>query len=141
MFGFGFFWYGPYQYYWYNLLDWLMPVRNTANFLLKVSANQLLLAPCTLSAVFSWNLTLMGQAEQIPDKIKRDLLPTAINGWKFWIPAASINFYFIPVQFQVLYMSTASVLWTAYLSYASVSNVSGKEVEAAPAPAGKKGKK
>jgi hypothetical protein len=37
MFGFGLCWYGPYQYYWYNLLDYFMPLKNTANFLAKVS--------------------------------------------------------------------------------------------------------
>lgn len=36
MLGFGLLWYGPYQYYWYNLLDWAMPARNTQNFLSKV---------------------------------------------------------------------------------------------------------
>lgn len=37
MFGYGLLWYGPYQYYWYNLLDFFMPVKNTVNFLTKVS--------------------------------------------------------------------------------------------------------
>lgn len=36
MFGFGLFLYGPLQYYWYNLLGWLMPVNTTATFLAKV---------------------------------------------------------------------------------------------------------
>lgn len=36
MFGFGLCWYGPYQFYWYNLLDHCMPAKNTANFLAKV---------------------------------------------------------------------------------------------------------
>lgn len=38
MFGFGLCWYGPYQYYWYNLLDHWMPLKSTANFLAKASA-------------------------------------------------------------------------------------------------------
>jgi protein Mpv17 len=38
MFGFGFVFYGPYQYYWYNLLEYLMPIKNTPNFVAKVSA-------------------------------------------------------------------------------------------------------
>lgn len=37
MFGFGLCWYGPYQFYWYNLLDYFMPLKTTANFLTKVS--------------------------------------------------------------------------------------------------------
>ncbi|KAF5837020.1 hypothetical protein DUNSADRAFT_4945 [Dunaliella salina] len=123
MFGYGLCIYGPYQYYWYNLLGWLMPANNTLNFLTKVAANQLLLAPVTLSTVFSWNLALTGKASDIPSKIRDDLLPTMVNGWKFWVPAASINFYAIPVEKQVLYMSLCGVLWTAYLSYASCTAV------------------
>ncbi|GIL52574.1 hypothetical protein Vafri_8399, partial [Volvox africanus] len=119
MFGYGFSWYGPCQYYWYNLLDWLMPVKNTTNFLSKVAANQLILAPITLSTVFAYNLALLGRADAIPTKIRDDLWPTMQNGWKFWIPAASLNFYCVPLKYQVLYMSSCGVLWTAYLSYTS----------------------
>ncbi|KAG2451313.1 hypothetical protein HYH02_003919 [Chlamydomonas schloesseri] len=128
MFGYGFTWYGPCQYYWYNLLDFLMPVKTTANFLSKVAANQLILAPITLTSVFGFNLALTGKADLIGDKIKNDLWPTMQNGWKFWIPAASINFYAVPLKYQVLYMSACGVLWTAYLSYAS------NTPQTAPAP-------
>ncbi|KIZ03148.1 hypothetical protein MNEG_4812 [Monoraphidium neglectum] len=139
MFGFGLAWYGPYQFYWYNLLDWAMPVKNTANFVTKVVLNQVALAPVVLAVVFSWNLALTGQAGGIPEKIQRDLVPSMVNGWKFWIPAASINFWAIPVDKQVLYMSCCGVLWTAYLSYAS-ANVVGRQrqdarQQALPAPA------
>lgn len=126
MLGFGLLWYGPYQFYWYNLLDWMMPAKSTANFLSKVALNQLALAPVVLAVVFAWNLALTQQVQGIPAKIQRDLVPSMINGWKFWVPAASVNFYFIPVDKQVLYMSCCGVLWTAYLSYASATAV-GKE--------------
>lgn len=119
MFGFGFCWYGPYQYYWYNLLDYFMPAKNTANFLSKVTLNQLALAPVTLVAVFTWNLALTGQTAALQNKIKHDLVPSMINGWKFWVPAASLNFYAVPLKYQVLYMSCCGMLWTAYLSYIS----------------------
>ena len=33
---FGLLWYGPLQYYWYNLLEFVMPGRMTANFIGKV---------------------------------------------------------------------------------------------------------
>lgn len=42
--------------------------------------NQLMLGPVTLSTVFAWNLALTGKAEEIGDKIKRDLFPTIQNG-------------------------------------------------------------
>ena len=124
----------------------------------QVLSNQLILSPIVLSTVFTWNLALSNKASEIGTKIKRDLLPTAANGmslrisafgtlallqhkqalnpqrlaagWKFWVPASSINFYAVPVQHQVLYMSACGILWTAYLSYASVN-----EIARPPAPA------
>eukprot|EP00877_Chromochloris_zofingiensis_P013579 jgi/Chrzof1/8475/Cz03g12020.t1 len=80
MFGFGLLWYGPYQYFWYNWLDWMMPQKNTFNFLSKVTLNQLALAPVTLAAVFTWNLALTNKTNDIPEKLKRDLVPSMING-------------------------------------------------------------
>ncbi|GAX77904.1 hypothetical protein CEUSTIGMA_g5346.t1 [Chlamydomonas eustigma] len=126
MFGFGLCWYGPYQYYWYNLLDWVFPTKTLANFLSKVASNQLLLAPCTLTAVFAWNLPLADKALDLPTKLQNDMFPTLQNGWKFWIPAASMNFCLVPVQYQVLYMSCCGILWTAYLSYASTTPQANK---------------
>jgi protein Mpv17 len=141
MFGFGFAFYGPFQFYWYNLLDWLMPLKSVANFLSKVTANQLILAPITLSTVFTWNLTLTGKQHELKDKMKNDLVPTMLNGWKFWVPAATLNFTVIPLQQQVLYMSCCGVLWTAYLSYASSTAIKQPEVAAAPTKSCCSGKK
>lgn len=46
----------------------------------QVSLNQLALAPVTLAAVFTWNLTLTGQTAALAGKIQRDLVPSMING-------------------------------------------------------------
>ncbi|GFR48879.1 hypothetical protein Agub_g10821 [Astrephomene gubernaculifera] len=135
MLGYGFLWYGPCQFYWYNLLEYMLPIKNTANFLTKVTANQLVLAPTTLSTVFCYNLLLTGNGAAIPGKLRNDLWPTMVNGWKFWIPAASINFYCVPLQYQVLYMSACGVLWTAYLSYTSNMPAPAPAAAAAVAPA------
>ena len=53
--------------------------------------------------------------------MRRRLLVLA--GWKFWVPAASLNFYAVPLKQQVLYMSCCGMLWTAYLSYISTVSV------------------
>lgn len=61
-------------------LESFFPMKNAAHFLTKVTLNQLLLAPVVLGVVFSWNLVLQGQAGDIVPKIKRDLVPSMING-------------------------------------------------------------
>ena len=132
MAGFGTLFYGPYQHFWYRALDAFFPGRSTGAFLAKVTLNQVALAPVVLVAVFAWNLALTGKGPTaIAAKVKGDLWPTMVNGWKFWVPAASVNFYAVPLQHQVLYMSACGLLWSAYLSHASVT--SGGGLQAAPA--------
>jgi protein Mpv17 len=123
---FGLAFYGPYQHWWYGALARALPGRSTGAFVGKVAANQLLLAPVVLAAVFAWSAAGTGKLNTLPDKIKADLVPTMVNGWKFWVPAASANFYLVPLRHQVLYMSLCGVAWTAYLSLASNAAVGSK---------------
>ncbi|KAK9842253.1 hypothetical protein WJX81_002847 [Elliptochloris bilobata] len=98
--GFGLLFYGPYQFYWYRALDSFFPTKSVPHFLSKVFLNQTALAPVVLAVVFSWNLVLTGQASKITGKIRHDLVPTMINGWKFWVPASSLNFCAVPLRHQ-----------------------------------------
>lgn len=116
---FGLLFYGPYQHWWYGLLDKSFPGRSTQAFASKVTLNQVALAPVVLAAVFAWNLVPLGRGHEWPSKVKKDLFPTMVNGWKFWVPAASVNFWAVPLEGQVAYMSACGLLWTAYLSYSS----------------------
>ena len=77
---------------------------------------------CIVCIIPNYNCCNALQAHKIQDKLSQDLVPTMVNGWKFWVPAASVNFYAIPLQWQVLYMSGCGVLWTAYLSFVSYNS-------------------
>jgi protein Mpv17 len=116
---FGLVFYGPYQHYWYAALDKAFNAKTTRNFAIKVFLNQAVLAPVVISAVFAWTLGLQNKLDEFPAKCERDFWKTMTTGWKFWVPAASINFYAVPLSSQVMYMSCCGVIWTAYLSYSS----------------------
>ncbi|GHP09444.1 hypothetical protein PPROV_000817900 [Pycnococcus provasolii] len=125
--GFGLLLYGPMQHYWYAFLDRQFPIKtNLAHFANKLVWNQIMLGPTVLVTVFTWtNMTTpsLGTMQQRWDatktKIKHDLVPTMLNGWKFWVPAAAVNFSVVPLPYQVLYMSCCGVFWNFYLSLAS----------------------
>jgi protein Mpv17 len=121
---FGLVFYGPYQHYWYAALDRAFNAKTTRNFATKVFLNQAVLAPVVISAVFAWTLGLQNKLDEFPAKCQRDFWKTMTTGWKFWVPAASINFYAVPLGSQVLYMSCCGVIWTAYLSYSSSGSTS-----------------
>ena len=46
----------------------------------QVALNQLVLGPIVTTVVFTWNLMLQQQSSQLPGKLKRDLVPTMVNG-------------------------------------------------------------
>jgi protein Mpv17 len=124
--GFGLLFYGPLQHRWYGLLNARLPTppaagfaANVRGFAAKVALNQLVLGPSVVAAVFAWNLAFERRLREWPAKLARDALPTLRKGWAFWVPAATVNFVFVPLPFQVLYMSTCSIVWTTILSSAS----------------------
>jgi len=117
---FGLLLYGPLQHVWYVYLDRTFGKKNyVPHFLAKLGLNQTVLGPVVLLSVFAWNFVLEGKAGELQAKVKDDFWPTLITGWKIWIPLASINFWLIPVNKQVLYMSACSTISTGWLSYAS----------------------
>ncbi len=49
--------------------------------------------------------------------IKSKLVETMIVNWKIWIPANFVNFYFVPVPYQVLWANFISLGYNCCLSY------------------------
>lgn len=120
---YGFVFYGPYQHYWYNALDNFFKSKTVQNYATKVFLNQVALGPVVISTVFAWTLAWQNKLGAWPQKMENDFVTTMVTGWKFWVPASTINFVFVPLQHQVLYMSCCGIVWTAFLSYSSAKRV------------------
>ena len=140
---YNFVFYGPLQHFWYQVLAAKFPTpagaslaKNFSPFAMKVFLNQAVLGPVVVSTFFAWSMALQGQMSAYPAKIERDLYPTLQRGWKFWVPAATINFAVVPVGSQVLYMSCCSIVWNYILSQAA-----GKAMPAPPPAGGDRKKK
>lgn len=115
----GLFFYGPFQLFWYRGLEHFWPGRSVGNFAVKLTLNQIILGPIIISTLFAWNLWCQGRSEEIAGKLKADFVKTLLGGWIFWVPAAAVNFYLVPVHLRVLYMSACGMLWAGFLSYVS----------------------
>eukprot|EP00850_Spirogloea_muscicola_P018819 SM000176S03150 [mRNA] locus=s176:207395:209446:+ [translate_table: standard] len=101
---YGFLLYGPFSQKWYEFLEGV------------VIANQLILGPTVLLMVYGWNFLCMGKLRELPQKYKRDMWPSLVDGWKFWIPASVVNFGAVPLEARVAFMSTCAIFWNFYLS-------------------------
>ncbi|KAI8006511.1 PXMP2/4 family protein 4 [Camellia lanceoleosa] len=76
MTSYGFLLYGPGSYAWYQFLDHCMPKQTVENLLLKVLLNQIILGPIVIAVVFAWNNLWQGKISELPNKYKKDALPT-----------------------------------------------------------------
>ena len=99
---FGLLVYGPMQHFWYKALKAQFGGRSAGDFAAKVMLNQVILGPIVCSLVFAWTLTLQRRQAEIRKKIENDLLPTMQQGWKFWVPASSMNFWYEPFLFRTI---------------------------------------
>eukprot|EP01018_Ginkgo_biloba_P015023 Gb_38255 [translate_table: standard] len=122
MMTYGFLLYGPGSQAWYEQLDRSFPKQTLKNLSVKVILNQIVLGPCVIAVVFAWNSIWQGKLKELPDKYMKDAIPTLIYGWKFWTPASLLNFWVVPLQARVAFMSSCSIFWNFYLSTAMVKS-------------------
>ncbi|KAG9138451.1 hypothetical protein Leryth_012733 [Lithospermum erythrorhizon] len=116
MTSYGFLFYGPGSYAWYQFLDRCMPKQNIQNVGMKVLLNQIILGPSVIAVIFAWNNLWQGKLAELPKKYQKDALPTLFFGFRFWIPVSVLNFWVIPLPARVAFMSMNSIFWNFYLS-------------------------
>lgn len=109
---------GPSQHLWFNFVSEVFPKRDLLTTLKKIFMGQAIYGPCITSVFFSYNAALQGESGgEIVARLKRDLLPTLINGAMFWPVCDFVTFKFVPVHLQPLMNSSCAYLWTIYLTY------------------------
>ncbi|GMY38646.1 PXMP2/4 family protein 4-like [Fagus crenata] len=126
MAGYGMLILGPSLHFWFNFMSKLFPKRDLVSTLKKMFMGQALYGPTMTVVFFSVNACLQGEnIAEIVARLKRDLIPTMINGVMYWPICDFITFRFIPVQLQPLVSNSFSYLWTVYMTYmASLQKVS-----------------
>lgn len=119
-------------HYWYGFLSTRIVGDTILAAVKRVAFDQLVFAPFIISLLFSGNMILKGDGDQIVGKLTEDLPKTMVYNWFVWIPAQIINFRFVPPQLRVLCANFVGFFWNIYLSSATnkVTNNVGKENEA-----------
>ncbi|KAH7658329.1 Mpv17/PMP22 protein [Dioscorea alata] len=122
MFGFAFV--GPVGHYWYEYLDRFIRLRaqlqpKTLKFVTaKVAADGLIFGPVDLLIFFSYMGFASGKnIDQVKEDVKRDFLPGLVVGGGVWPIVQIVNFRFVPVRYQLLYVNLFCLLDSSFLSW------------------------
>ena len=110
-------WTGPAGVVWYGVLNAL-----SGGIGKKLAVNQLIFAPVNNALFYFYNEALApAAAEPLLDRYSRrmanEFLPTMATSVVCWVPTQAFNLSMVPLHFRPLFLSTAFIFWTAYLSF------------------------
>ncbi|EUC37653.1 hypothetical protein COCCADRAFT_33179 [Bipolaris zeicola 26-R-13] len=110
----------PIQHRWFRFLSATFPVTKTATWmpaLKRVAFDQFLFAPAGLAAFFTFMTIAEGGGKRAVQRKFQDVYVPALKAnYMVWPAVQIINFRVMPIQYQIPFVSSVGIAWTAYLS-------------------------
>ncbi|KAK1834283.1 hypothetical protein QBC39DRAFT_343779 [Podospora conica] len=110
----------PIQFRWFKFLEKTFPITKTNAFpqaMKRVAFDQLIFAPFGVAVFFTAMTVAEGGGRRAVSQKLRDMyVPTLKANYVLWPAVQVVNFRLMPVQFQLPFVSTVGIAWTAYLS-------------------------
>ncbi|KAF2094825.1 hypothetical protein NA57DRAFT_46109 [Rhizodiscina lignyota] len=120
----------PIQHRWFSFLAATFPITKgsgTIPAMKRVAFDQFLFAPLGLACFFTFMTVAEGGGRRaVARKFQDVYIPALKANFMVWPAVQILNFRIIPIQFQIPFVSTVGIAWTAYLS---LTNASEEEEE------------
>ncbi len=129
---------GPLYCWWYNWLEHAtkslaIPGAMGKFLMAKICADQFLFEPCNLAIYFMATKKMEGKSVQECVTETKEEIPTAfLTDTLLWPAIQYVNFKYIPLPFQAVYVNTFSLAWAVVLSYLSHKDHAPHHVEQTP---------
>lgn len=109
---------GPALRVWYGILNKQIGSKGTTVAIKKVFVDQVIFAPTFLCLIL---VTVGAMQGKKWDVIKQDLnsnYPDVLKtNYYIWPWVQLVNFYYVPLQYQVLLVQSVALFWNTYLSW------------------------
>lgn len=110
----------PVQHKWFGFLSRTFPITKSAAFMpamKRVAFDQFLFAPIGLACFFTFMTVAEGGGKRaVVRKFQDVYVPALKANYMVWPAVQILNFRVMPIQFQIPFVSTIGIAWTAYLS-------------------------
>ncbi|KAG5982811.1 hypothetical protein E4U55_001305 [Claviceps digitariae] len=116
----------PLQFKWFRFLERAFPITKTSAFgpaMKRVVFDQFVYAPFGVGLFFvAMTVAEGGGRRAVSHKLRDMYVPTLKANYVVWPAVQIVNFRLMPVQFQLPFVSTIGIAWTAYLSLTNASD-------------------
>jgi protein Mpv17 len=117
----------PIQFRWFKFLSTVFPITKGGPAfgpaMKRVAFDQLIFAPVGLGIFFTaMTIAEGGGRRAVSHKLRDMYIPTLKANYAVWPAVQIVNFRLMPVHFQLPFVSTIGIAWTAYLSLANSSD-------------------
>jgi len=110
----------PLQFRWYGALSHWFPLGVKSpgvQSIKRVAVDQFCFAPVGLAVFFTYMTIAEGGGRRALSRKMKDIyVPSLKANYLVWPAVQLLNFRVIPLQFQIPFVSTVGIFWTAYLS-------------------------
>ncbi|XP_041974486.1 protein Mpv17 [Aricia agestis] len=114
----GFFALGPSLRMWYGTLNKYVGSSGKTVALKKVCFDQVIFAPtCLFFILLSVGLMQGKDIDRIKSEMQNNYPDVLITNYYVWPFVQLLNFYFVPLHYQVLLVQTVALFWNTYLSW------------------------
>lgn len=110
---------GPGLRFWYGSLNNIYKTGSKTTITLKkVAIDQMIFAPIFLAALLTVIGTLQGNPPgKVITKLQKEYPDILASNYKVWPIVQLINFYVIPLNYQVMFVQTIAIFWNTYVSW------------------------
>ncbi|XP_075985743.1 mitochondrial inner membrane protein MPV17 [Anticarsia gemmatalis] len=114
----GFFVGGPALRMWYGVLNKHIGSSGKTVVLKKVFVDQVIFAPAFLCTLLVAVGGLQGKDwATIKRELKANYFDVLVTNYYIWPWVQIVNFYYVPLQYQVLVVQTVALFWNTYLAW------------------------
>jgi len=116
---------GPLLHFFYGGLARRFPGTSMKNVAIKIAADQTIAAPIIVTSFYWMTGIFQGMPlQEVKTKYLETFWPTMKLNYQIWPLAQAVNFAFVPVAWQVVYVSGVSLVWSVLLSAKNSENQS-----------------
>lgn len=96
----------------------IYPKKDLATAVQRAVIDQITYSPAAL-AFFFFGMSVMEMKpyKECVDEVKAKFWKTYKLGALYWPSMQTVNFYFVPEKYQMVFVSVASCIWTIYMAH------------------------